>query len=646
MCGIAGVLSWDRNPDPALVAAMTESIAHRGPDGHGLVCDGPVCFGHRRLAIIDLSPGGAQPKRDHEDQTLITFNGEIYNYRELRRELEERGARFTSESDTEVILEAYKAWGPKALSRLNGMFAFALWDKHKKRLLLARDRLGEKPLYWRQTPDGLQFGSELKTVRMDPSLSDEIDRSALCSFLTLGYICGEQSIICGINRLPAGAYLVAEPGKSIEIHRYWDLAGIASANIDKPPSFSDAAEELQSLIDDATRLRLVADVPVGAFLSGGIDSAAIVAAMRKVRPDAETHTFSVGFTERGFDEIEAARESAQYLNSIHTDARVDAHLAQTLPDLVRYADEPFADTSLLPTYELSRFARRRTTVVLSGDGGDELFAGYVTYRANVLRRRMARLPTPLIGAARALLAAIPSDHGKVSWNYKGRQFLDHCQLPFERAHFSWRQFLPDEIVGALLAGNSAPVTHPFAAFERAFDDVRHWDEQRRAAYVDVKTWMVDDILVKVDRASMAHALEVRPPFLDHRLVEFAFKLPSHYSIKGNRQKRILKASQKDRLPPSVLQRRKAGFNAPVSRWFQSEIQDHFERAVLHGPAANVIDPDVARAVRDTHLARTRDYGMPLLALTVLGLWLEAGRPKPSDYTTAEAGRPVAGDVSR
>jgi asparagine synthase (glutamine-hydrolysing) len=624
MCGIAGIVSWGAPPDRGLVADMTAALAHRGPDSDGFAADGPVAFGHRRLAVIDLSPGGHQPKWDGDDRVLVTYNGEIYNYRELRRELEAQGVRFRSQSDTEVILEAYKAWSLDAFARLNGMFAMALWDRDRRRVVLARDRLGEKPLYWRATPEGLMFGSELKTVRLDERLPDEIDEAALRSFLTLGYVCGDGSIIRGVERLPPATLLVAEPGRPVELRRYWDLAAVVNAG-PRDVGFEAAADEVRALLDDSVRLRMVSDVPLGAFLSGGIDSASVVAAMRAVAPGTPPHTFSIGFTEAGFDEMDEARRSAAALGAVHADERSTADYLKHLPEIVHVADEPFADTSILPTWQLSRFARRKTTVALSGDGGDELFAGYVTYRANALRGWAARLPGPLVAAARALVARLPADHGKVSFNYKLRRFLDAAHLPFEDAHVAWRRILDDPEVDALAGLTGADSAA--APFHAAFAEVPDADPLARATYVDVKTWLVDDVLVKVDRAAMAHALEVRTPFLDHRLVELAFALHPAHKLKGRAQKRVLKESQRTRLPEAVLRRRKAGFNAPVSRWFEPALAGHFERTVLGRPGQGIIDPTVARRLCAEHAGMKRDHGLALFALTVLGLWLEQGRPR-------------------
>ncbi len=603
---------------------MTKAIAHRGPDGEGVLEVAPIVFGHRRLAVIDLSEHALQPMWDRDRKVIITFNGEIYNYRELRRQLEGRGARFATQSDTEVVLEAYKAYGLDALALLNGMFAFALFDVEAQRLVLARDRMGEKPLLWRETNTGLAFASELNALRLYPGHKDEVDATALRSFLTIGYVCGKSALDAGVNRLQPAHCLVWERGRAPRDICYWNLA---EKFMNKRPHrrFDDVALELRDLFDDSVRLRMIADVPIGAFLSGGVDSATVAAAMRRTSPNTAVHTYSIAFDEPGFDESALARQSAKALGTEHLDRTVTSDLARRLPTIIALTDEPLADSSLFPTFELSAFAREHTTVSLSGDGGDELFAGYSTYQADRYRSVLAHLPSALLGSARLAVGAMKADSGKVSLRYKLRQFLENVDLPPQQAHFAWRQILPDADVSALMGESFRRARDPFAVFAERFADVRGLPLLDAAGYVDQRTWMLDDILVKVDRASMAHALEVRTPFLDHRIVEFAAGLPVEFKMRGMQQKRILKASQRERLPVEVLTRRKAGFNAPVSQWFETALSEHFDRAVINGPAGSLIDAQTARRLREDHLSRKRDNGLALFALTSLGLWMENRR---------------------
>ena len=395
MCGIAGLLSWNTAPDAAVVAAMIDRLAHRGPDAEGLVALGPLVLGHRRLSVIDTAESNNQPLFDQSGELTIAFNGEIYNYRELRRELEGSGAVFRTRGDTEVILEAYRHWGLDCLARFNGMFAFGLWDRPRRRLLLARDRVGEKPLFYaRQSAGGLAFASEPRALRACPGVGNAVDPIGLAHYLTLNYTLGEHTLIKGMRRLSPGHYLLIEEGREPVEQSYWNLA---ERFIEKRHFASEqaAADELCALVDDAVRLRLVADVPLGAFLSGGVDSSAVAAAMAHALPPGQVHTFSLGFGIPTFDEIDAARAVATHLGLDHKDRIVTADVEHTWAALIAAADEPLADTSAIPTYRLAAFARQFVTVALSGDGADECFVGYETYAADRLHRALSWMPAPL-----------------------------------------------------------------------------------------------------------------------------------------------------------------------------------------------------------------------------------------------------------
>jgi len=625
MCGIAGSLWWDGRDDGVNVAAMAAAIAHRGPDADGLIRSGIATLAHRRLAIIDRSATANQPLTDPDSGLVVVFNGEIYNYRDLRRELEAAGVRFTTHSDTEVLVKAFARWGPTAVERMNGMFAFALWDPAARRLLLGRDRLGKKPLFFWRNDDGLVFASELKGLQRHPMVPTAIDPLAIGQFLAMNYVLGDRSILAGVEKLPPGHLMAVEPGRPAIARPYWDLAAHFRTKTSLR-SVDEAAEAVGALLDDAVRLRMVADVPLGVFLSGGLDSAAIAEAMVRCRPGEAVEAFTIAFAEKGFSELPEACHTAHALGLAHASETVAADAPGLLAELVRLADEPFADTSMIPVWHMARLARRQVTVALSGDGGDEIFAGYSTYVADRLHGMSRWLPAPLARAGGRLAEAmLPPGFGKVGFDYKLKQFLAGHPLSFERAHLSWRGiFTPAEIARLVRPEHRAAVlaADPFAAALGHFDAVRGCHALDRAIYVDIKTWLADDILVKVDRMTMAHGLETRAPLLDHRLVELAASLPADWKLKGFDKKHVFKRLLARRLPAAILARPKAGFNAPVARWLTAELRPLAE-SVLAGPAlAEWLDPAVVARLWAEHLGARRDHGYRLFGLVCLGLWLD------------------------
>lgn len=627
MCGICGKLSWDEPPSADLIARMNGRLAHRGPDAEGVFREGPVALGHRRLSIIDTSAAGNQPMSDASGTLWIVFNGEVYNFQTLRDELRALGAEFRTRTDTEVILAAYSLWGEDCMRRFNGMFAFALWDSRAEKLLLARDRLGKKPLFYAPLPGGgIVFASELKALALDPAVPRRLNPRAVGHFLSLNYTLTSECIFEGVRKLEAAHYLVLERGKPPRTVRYWDLA---RCFIEKRKfrSEAEAAEELAALLDDSVRLRMISDVPLGAFLSGGVDSSAIAAAMARIGSPESTLTFSIGFSEKSYSELPEVRFAADLLRVVHRDRVVEADMAALLPEMVWFADEPFADSSMIPTYCLAQFTRQFVTVSLSGDGGDEIFAGYPTYDADRIYNYFRRAPAPVV---RALgLAAdrlLPVSFDKVSFDYKARQFLRGHGLPPGRAHYFWREIFSEEEKSRLLApdvraGADAEAWRDFEKYEREVAQCHYLD---RSMYVDIKTWLVDDILVKVDRMTMAHSLEARAPLLDYRIVEFAASLPPGMKMKGFRKKHIFKESQKRRLPAAVLDRPKRGFNAPVSHWIGLSMGDYLDKIVAgRAPGADaVFDRGAVAALWDEHRERKRDNGLKLFSIINLGLWLE------------------------
>jgi len=605
---------------------MTERLWHRGPDAGGIFIEGPAGLGHRRLSIIDVRPSANQPMINSAGRFIIVFNGEIYNYLDLRKELEKLGAKFITESDTEVLLEAYSYWGPSCLDRLNGMFAFAVWDRLQERLFLARDRLGEKPLfYYPLTNGGIVFASELKALRSDPDVPHTINPRAIRQFLSLNYILSSESILEGVRKLGPAEYLTVEEGKPLHPVPYWDLAG--KFRVKQPfKNEGEAAEALAVLVDDAVRLRLASDVPLGAFLSGGLDSSTIIASMCRFRSPSETHTFSVGFSEPSYNEVSWARRAADFLGVNHRDTVVSADVAEEIEQIVYSADEPFADTSFIPMYCLARFARGHVSVCLSGDGADELFAGYDTYIADKLQHFMWHFPKFFISAGEGLaMRLLPVTWRKVGLEYKIRQFLRGAALPPSEAHYSWRTIHSQQDGLDVLAPEWA---YTLAGTD-AYEDFAMWREDvvdchylDQAFYMDIKTWLVDDILVKVDRATMAHSLEARVPFLDHRLVEFAASLPVSLKLKGMQKKYILKQSQRRNLSKEIIHRSKEGFNAPVSHWVSSSLRGYIDDIIRSDKTKAFFNRSYIERLLAEHDRGKADNGLKLYGILCLGLWLK------------------------
>lgn len=626
MCGIAGSIRWDGSDDKAAVAAMTAALAHRGPDADGVIVSGPVVLGHRRLAVIDTAHAADQPMTAADGDAWIVFNGEIYNFQLLRRQLEDKGVVFRTRSDTEVLLHGLLIHGTDFIDRLQGMFAFAFWDRRYRRLILARDRLGKKPLYFHAGKGGLAFASELTALQRHPDCTHlGLSPTALGHYLALGYTTTGACIVSGVEKLAPGMFMVIEADGRIRQHRYWDLA--ARFRDKTTLGHDQAVEQLGELLDEAVRCRMISDVPLGAFLSGGVDSAALVEAMgRQVGAD-RVRTFTIGFQEKTFCEADAAADSARRLNvsNLRQDAGTD--MAASLGRIIGFTDEPFADTSMIPFFHLSAFARQSVTVALSGDGGDELFAGYVTYVADKMHRISRHMPS-FLGAALSVGArwALPPGFGKVGLDYKVKQFLAGAGLSPQRAHYSWRTLFSPAERQRLVRPEHRVVAEcdPFDAFAVHFDEVKdlHWLDQ--ALYVDVKTWLADDILVKADRMSMAHSLEVRAPLLDYRLMEFAASLPPDWKLRGFEKKHLLRSLMRKRFP-HVLTRPKAGFNAPVSHWLAGDIHD-LARAATTSPAMHdMLVPDEIERLWQEHMTKRQDHGFRLFALTCLGLWLEKNR---------------------
>ncbi|MBI3248594.1 MAG: asparagine synthase (glutamine-hydrolyzing) [Deltaproteobacteria bacterium] len=623
MCGIAGKLHFDttRSVSPQLIRDMCATIVHRGPDDEGIYTDGPVGLGMRRLSIIDLA-GGQQPIANEDQTVWVVFNGEIYNYRELRPGLEAKGHRFATNADTEVIVHLYEEFGEHFAEHLRGMFAIALWDKARETLVLARDRLGKKPLYYAEHEGRLVFGSELKALLVD-QIPRDIDPQALHEFLSYNYIPGPRSIFRVAKKLQPGHVLIARRGH-LTITPYWQPElSIEPESRTRP--VASYVEQLTELLKDSVRYRLISDVPLGVFLSGGVDSSTLVAMMREVSSE-RIKSFSIGFEDERFNELPYAREIARHFETDHYDLVVKPDALDLLPKLVRFFDEPFADSSAIPVYYLSELARRHVTVALGGDGGDELFAGYETYTAYKMAEFYRRLPQSLQNLVPRLVAKLPVSHGKVSFDYKAKRFIQGALLPPERGHYAWKEVFSGDMKQQLYAFTTAePRQDPFQVFEREFAACRRYPMLSQLQYVDQRVYLPDDILVKVDRMSMAHSLEVRAPLLDHKLVEFALTIPPELQLKGLKKKYLLKRALEHRLPAKVLSRKKAGFNVPIPGWLRHELRDYVQDVMSERRLREqgFFNPRYVHQLIRDHQDMKVDYSRNLWGLLVFTLWHEA-----------------------
>jgi len=624
MCGINGVFHYgsDARADRAMVDRQQLCQRHRGPDDWDVWCEGPVGLGHRRLSIVDLSPGGHQPMANEDGTLRVTYNGELYGWPELRAELAGRGHRFRGASDTEALLHLYEEQRTEMFPRLRGMFTFGLYDAPRRRLLLGRDRFGIKPLYYHDDGKRLVFASELKSLMLDPSVPRDIDESALADYLTYQYVPSPSSIFRAVKKLPAGHFLTCDRS-GVRVERYWSLPTEPDAG--HPVEYY--RERLRGLLAEAVKLRMVADVPLGAFLSGGIDSSVVVALM-SAASSSPVKTFSIGFEEEDFSELEHARVVAKHLGTEHHEQVVRPQALELLPRLVWALDEPFADPSMIPTYYVSEMARRHVTVALSGDGGDEAYAGYTTYGWAQQYARVDRVPRGLRRLAGIPARMLHPDHAL------GRKLQRVALDPIGRHLEVMSYFPPRELAGVLsgdlkrrLAGHDPYAGHR-AIYERAARDL---GALPALAYLDALTYMIDDVLVKVDRTSMQHALEARVPLIDHHVMEFVARIPFEYKLRGGVTKWILRESVRDLLPASTLARGKQGFGVPLEHWFGADF-GRLAREVLYDPRARSrgwLDPDGVRAVVESTGNRDQRRVRQVWALVCLELWAQSYLDRPA-----------------
>ena len=619
MCGICGIVESERPVSEAVLAAMTETLRHRGPDDRGLWVRQPegrgagVGLGFRRLSIIDVA-GGNQPIANEDGSVRVICNGEIYNYRELRGDLVSRGHVFATDSDCEVLVHLWEERGSAMLAELNGMFAIALWDDRTQTLVLARDRFGKKPLHYLETGSGLLFGSELKALLANPSCPRVLDEAALGQYLAFDYVPAPRTAFEGIRKLPAGNALVWRDGRT-EVERWWELP-FAEA---ESRTEAEWTEEFLAALQNAVSRRLVSDVPLGAFLSGGLDSSAVVALMARSLPPGQLKTFSIGFDEPSYDESAQARAVARHVGAEHHEQTftVDT-LLELLPDVFGVLDEPFADASILPTYLLSRFAREHVTVALGGDGSDEQLAGYPTFQAERVNRALRLSPWLRRRVVMPVVDRLPRSSSDFSLEFKARRFLRGADPDMGVRHQLWLgSFTPAEASEVLLR----PVGDPHEPV-RGLADCAGGDWVQRLVATYVATYLQDDILTKVDRASMANSLEVRAPFLDPQLVELIARMPSNLKLRGLKTKVVLRRAVAPLLPRETVTRPKKGFGIPVARWLRDDLRDSVAESLSPERlrSQGLFDSRAVARLLTEHNSGARDHRKQLWALFAFQQW--------------------------
>jgi asparagine synthase (glutamine-hydrolysing) len=613
VCGICGLATRGGPADPERLRAMSATLVHRGPDSDGHLVDGPVGLAARRLSIIDLETGD-QPIANEDGTVHVVQNGEIYNYRELRAGLEHAGHRFATRSDTEVLVHLYEEHGDGFAERLRGMFAVAVWDARRRRLVLARDPFGIKPLYYRDSAEGLAFSSELRALPRG-----EIDLDALEAFLAFNSIPGPYSIFRDVKKLLPGHLLVWEDGEG-RVSRFARPAPVPASEVRREDE-DELAEELRARLRDSVRAHLIADVPVGVLLSGGVDSSTL-AALAAQESSEPVHSFSIGFEERSFDELDDARAVAQLYGTRHEELVLRPDAALLLPALADAFDEPFADSSALPTYLVSELAARHVKVALSGEGGDELFGGYYTYAADLLAQRVGRL-APL---ARPLVERLPSSSRRASFDYKAKRFVRGADLPPLERHHAWKEIFSAEARTELLGSDplSGSRLDPVDLLRARFAETEGAGLLARLQDVDLGTYLVDDLLVKTDRASMAHSLEARVPYLDPLVAGLAQALPTRLKVSGLRKKRLLRKAAAPLLPRRIVYGRKRGFSIPAAAWLRGELEP-FARDVLSPETLRrqaFFQPAAVTRLLDRHVAGKEDLSRQLWGLLAFTLWYE------------------------
>jgi asparagine synthase (glutamine-hydrolysing) len=618
MCGICGILYFDnsRQVDTSCLKAMTDSLAHRGPDDRGIWINKNVGLGHRRLSIIDLTPAGHQPLSNETGDIWLTYNGEVYNFPEIRKQLEAKGHRFLSKTDTEVIVHLYEEEGERCIDRLRGMFAFALWDEKKKKLFLARDRMGQKPVYYFEDNEKLIFASEIKSILSSGLVKNEFDYEAIYQYLNLGYVPHPKTGFKGINKLSPGHQIVLIDNK-LELEQYYnsEMYSLKQVNL----GGRELNERLVSELNEATKIRMIADVPIGLLLSGGIDSAAIATLASNF--SGKINTFTVGFDDEFYDERKEARALAKTLSSVHHELVIKPDVTDILPKIARAYDEPFADPSAIPSYYISELASQHVKVVLNGDGGDEVFAGYGEYVQGIVGSGLVNMPASIcrlfpklvMNKAEGKLKSL-SDVLALGGNPIEYIFA-HLRLTIPFARLS--SILNPEFL--VLVNNLNPVDHLIDYFK----ELNNNDTINTMLAVDQKTFLPDDLLFKIDIASMRHGLEARSPFLDHRLIEFVNRIPGNQKVKGLKKKYLLKKAMGDILPAELLKRPKHGFEVPVSRWVKYRLKGLCEDIIENNNLLHhIFKKGSLRAMLTEHLSGVNDYGRFFWSIIMLHFWSE------------------------
>ena len=635
MCGITGMVDTRaaRELDRGLLRRMNDSQFHRGPDGGGEHFEPGVAFGHRRLAIIDVATG-QQPLFNEDGSVVVVFNGEIYNYQSLIPELQALGHVFHTRSDTEVIVHAWESWGERCVERFRGMFAFALWDRNQQALFLARDRLGVKPLHYAVLPDGmLLFGSEMKSILLHPGVDRQLDPLSFEEYFALGYVVEPRSVFKAIRKLPAGHTLVVRRGQPVpESREYWDVKFTEPRSID----LADACRELEQRLAESVKLRMISEVPLGAFLSGGVDSSAVVATMAGISSEP-VNTCSISFDDPKFDESRYAKQVADRYHTKHFVEQVKSEDFDLIDELAQLYDEPYADSSAIPTYRVCQLARKHVTVSLSGDGGDESFGGYRRYRMHMMEERMrGMLP---LGVRRPLFGTLGRLYPKADWAprvFRAKTTFESLARDSVQAYLHTMSLVREPMRSKLFSAKLHAELGGYKveeAFRRYARRATTDDPLGLVQYLDIKTYLNGDINTKVDRASMAHSLEVREPLMDHPLVEWCATLPTSLKVNGNEGKYLLKKAMEPHLPREIMYRTKMGFAVPIERWFRGPLRQRVRDDLLSGALIDTgfFNPDALRKLVVGHQEEGREYSGPLWSLLMFEAFLRnLSKPRAQD----------------